>query len=218
MSDLNFDLNVTSSFIKIAASTESCEMHLGSELGPSMSKEYILKCVHTFMRRVNVLCSRFKFIRSSTRYYLFNSYCMSLYGCQLWDIDSKYIELFYIAWRKSIRRIFRLHPRTHSKLLPLICKCMNINELLCARLNGFMLKTDESDNDLIIACATLAKSGSRSPVSNNFSVSRMLSWERAVVTEEDLMQSGTRKTAGTAENPAGQQTTQCDIQINVKYY
>ncbi len=113
--------------------------------------------------------------------------CMSLYGCQLWDIDSKYIELFYTAWCKSIRRIFRLHPRTHSKLLPLICKCMNINELLCARLNGFMLKADESDNDLIRACATLAKSGSRSPVSNSFSFSWMLFWKKTVVTEEDLM-------------------------------
>ncbi len=34
----------------LAASTESCEMHLGNEFGPSMSKEYILKCVHTVMR------------------------------------------------------------------------------------------------------------------------------------------------------------------------
>ena len=71
----------------------------------------------------------------------------------------------------------------------LICKCMNINDLLCARLNGFMLKADESDYDMIRACATLAKSGSRSPVSNSFSFSGMLSWKRAVVTE-DLMQSG----------------------------
>ncbi len=54
----------------LAASNESCEMHLGNEVGPSMSKEYILKCIHTFIRRVNVLCSRFKFIRSSTRHNL----------------------------------------------------------------------------------------------------------------------------------------------------
>ncbi len=52
-----------------------------------------------------------------------------------------------------------------------------------------MLKADESDNDLIRACATLAKSGSRSPVSNSFSYSRMLSWKMAVIREEDLMQS-----------------------------
>ena len=67
----------------LAASTESCEMHLGNELGPSMSKEYILKCVHTFMRRVNVLCSRFKFITSSTRYYF-----LTLIACLFMDASS----------------------------------------------------------------------------------------------------------------------------------
>ncbi len=39
-------------------------------------------------------------------------------------------------------------------------------------------------------CLQLQQSGSRLPVSNSFSYSRMLSWKRAVVTEEDLMQSG----------------------------
>ncbi len=53
-----------------------------------------------------------------------------------------------------------------------------------------MLKADESDNDLIRACAALAKYGSRSPVSNSFSFNQMLSWKTVVVTEEDLMQAG----------------------------
>ncbi len=53
-----------------------------------------------------------------------------------------------------------------------------------------MLNAKESDKDLIRACAILAKSGSRPPVSNSFNFSRMLSWKRAVVTDEDLMQSG----------------------------
>ncbi len=58
---------------------------------------------------------------------------------------------FYISWRKSVRRIFPIHPRTDSKLLLLICQCMNITKLLCTRLNGFMLnaKESEEENDLI---------------------------------------------------------------------
>ncbi len=51
-----------------------------------------------------------------------------------------------------------------------------------------MLKAIESDNDLIKVCATLAKSGSRSPVSNSFS--RMHSCNRLDITEEELMLSG----------------------------
>ncbi len=60
----------------------------------------------------------------------------------------------------------------------------------CTRLKGFMLNANESDNDLIRVCATLAKSGSRSPVSSSFNFSRMLSWNRSDVTEENLMLSG----------------------------
>ncbi len=35
----------------LVASTESNETHLGNELGPSVSKEYILKCVHETSQR-----------------------------------------------------------------------------------------------------------------------------------------------------------------------
>ncbi len=42
-------------------------------------KEYILKCVHTFLRRINVLRPRFEFIRSPTGYYLLFSLTVIVY-------------------------------------------------------------------------------------------------------------------------------------------
>ncbi len=45
-----------------------------------------------------------------------------------------------------------------------------------------MFKANESDNDLARACTISAKSGS-----DSFRFSRMLSWKRAVFTDEDLM-------------------------------
>ncbi len=94
------------------------------------------------------------------------------------------LGFFSIAWHKTIRRISRLHPRTHSKLFPLICQCMSITDSFCTRLNSFMLIANDSDYQFIRVCTTLAKSGSRSPVSNSFSFSRMLSWNRADIIED----------------------------------
>ena len=101
-----------------------------------------------------MLCFRFKFIRSSTGYHLFCYYRMSLYGCQV--RGNKFIEYFYIAWRNSKRRIFHLHPRTHSMLLPQICQCMDRTGILYTILflRILFLKDFGSDNDTIRVCDT----------------------------------------------------------------
>ena len=68
---------------------------------------------------------------------------------------------------------------------------MNITELLRTRVeDSFMLKAIESDNSLIRMCATLAKSESRSLVANSLGFRCMLTWNRADITEAELMHSG----------------------------
>ena len=49
------------------------------------------------------------FIDSSTLSRLFDSYCMNLYGSQLFRYnDIKSMELLYVTWRKSIRKIWKI--------------------------------------------------------------------------------------------------------------
>ena len=40
-----------------------------------------------------------------------STFCMHMYGCELWNLNSSDVENFYIAWRKVKRRIWKL-PRT----------------------------------------------------------------------------------------------------------
>jgi len=54
---------------------------------------------------------------------LFQAYCTSLYGCELWLLTNCNIEALCVAWRKTLRRIWNLPYCTHSRLLPLICNC-----------------------------------------------------------------------------------------------
>ena len=56
---------------------------------------------------------------------------MNVYRSQLWCFnDYKSVERFYVSWRKTIRRIWRLDKRTHNVLINLINRCLLINLIL----------------------------------------------------------------------------------------
>ena len=58
---------------------------------------------------------------------LISIFCMDLYGCSLWNIGSNYVAAFYIAWRKTIRAIWKLPFRTHFNLIHGINDTLPIN-------------------------------------------------------------------------------------------
>ncbi len=70
---------------------------------------------------------------------LFNSFCTSLYGCQLWNLDDPRIEEFSVAWRVCCRRLLALHPRTRSHILPLIMNSYMFVRLLKKESRVFLL-------------------------------------------------------------------------------
>ena len=73
--------------------------------------------------KLNLLYCQFGICSPDVLYKLFNSYCMSLYGSQLWNYENKSVmDSLYIAWRKCVQRIFNIPCNTHCKLIPLSCK------------------------------------------------------------------------------------------------
>ena len=42
---------------------------------------------------------------------LLATYCLDLYGSQLWNYSRHDVQSFYVAWRKTIRRLWKL-PNT----------------------------------------------------------------------------------------------------------
>ena len=133
----------------------------------------MLKRICDFVRGVNTICARFKFISTNARYTLFKSYCMSLYGCQLWDLESRHIDLFYVAWRKCVRRVLNINNRTHCSLLPHICSDVPINVQLINRFNKFYKSVLNSNNAFVRYCGKIAANGSRSAFSNSVNVANV---------------------------------------------
>ena len=56
---------------------------------------------------------------------------MNIYGSPLWKYyDKNLLEAFYVAWRKSLRRVWKISNVTHNNLLPFIHNCHPIDVIL----------------------------------------------------------------------------------------
>ena len=67
--------------------------------------------------RMNSLLADFSYCNSDTISMLFKSYCMNIYGSQIWKFYNKAAKKIYTAWRKAIRQIYKLPYRTHNILI-----------------------------------------------------------------------------------------------------
>ena len=113
--------------------------------------------------------SHFMHLNHICKYKLFKTYCMPLYGAQLWDLDCKYVDKFFVSWRKAIRRLFKLPYTTHRCLLPPLCHDQTVEQQIHQRSVSFINSISQSNNPIVSCCYKLAMSGSHSSISNNLS-------------------------------------------------
>ena len=97
---------------------------------------------------------------------------MCVYGSQLWNFDSSLCEQFYVTWRKCIRRLLSLPPRTHCNLLNLICDDSPVDIQLHSRFMNFIKSclNDNSDNECVHICIQHVLHGSKSNVCNSLTL------------------------------------------------
>ena len=146
------------------------DRHLGCLVGNVTADELIDRAIKDFNKRVAMLRCHFKWLLPRAKYFLFKSYCMPLYGCVLWDFSHSSFARFCVAWRKAIRSLLGLHPRTHSDLLPSICEDMDAKSQLLSRCVGFTRRLAESTNVIVKTCFSVAFEGSRSAFGRSLSV------------------------------------------------
>lgn len=164
------------------------EKHLGNVIGNLTQRDIISRITNDFLTRVNMVKSHFKNIPTDTMYFLFKTYCMPLYGSQLWDLGSTAMNIFYVAWRKSVRYLLNIPRRTHCSLLHYICDDVPINIQLCIRFIKFLLSLPNTNNPLIKTCHELIMQGSQSAVSNSLSfTANALKCNRRYVKYADAM-------------------------------
>ena len=70
------------------------EKHLGNFMSTNIYDRNIISNVCDLYQRSNLLISDFRVCDCITLDSLFNTYCMYMYGCELWDLSCKYIDAF----------------------------------------------------------------------------------------------------------------------------
>ena len=62
-----------------------------------------------FNIKSNEVLSDFKLLPCYIKSKLFTTFCIDAYGCQLLNLEStKEIPHLYVAWRKAVRKLWRL--------------------------------------------------------------------------------------------------------------
>ncbi len=146
------------------------DIHLGHVFGPDTCNKSIQLRISDMVRRANVLLAQFGHASSDVIYQLFKSLCMGLYGCQLWDWSATLAPSLYTAWRKIVRRIYRLPNRTHNALVHLVCNDLPPEGQLHLRTLKFVSALSKSSNSAVNLCYRLMLNGSRSAISNSLNV------------------------------------------------
>jgi len=117
----------------------SSYVHLGHLLTDSLrDSSDILKRRSDFVGQVNNVLCYFQKQRSDVKYKLFQAYCTSFYGCELWNLSCSELGDLRTAWRKGIRRVWGIPPDTHCYIIPLLCKCLPVFDEICRRSANFM--------------------------------------------------------------------------------
>ena len=94
------------------------------------------------IKKVNHVIANYSMLNLFSRCKLHTSFCMSLYGSELWNYNSRYNEESFVAWtrRKTMRKLFKLPYRTYNYF---VC---GITE---DRVTKFMYSMIHSDNDTV---------------------------------------------------------------------
>ena len=93
------------------------DKHLGNYISTNIHDRNIIGSVSDLYQRSNWVISDFRACDSNTLDNFHRTYCMHMYGCELWDLNCNYVTDFKVAWRKIKRRIWRLPYRAHNVIV-----------------------------------------------------------------------------------------------------
>ena len=141
--------------------------YLGHDLYEDIFSFNVDKCVSDFNRQCNIFFADFKNANSVIRNELFNKYCTSFYGSQLYPLYNDSMQAIYCAWRVAVRKVWRVPNITHCSLLPYLAGCMDIKLWFAKRCINFIKNTCKSDNLVVKTIVNMGLNGSHSVIGGN---------------------------------------------------
>ena len=106
---------------------QSTNSHLGNYISSDILDRNITSNICDLCQRSNSIINNFRVCDSDILDSIHNTFCMYMYGCELWNLSSGYVAKFKTAWRKIKRRIWKLHPLTHNMIVHNLSSDINVS-------------------------------------------------------------------------------------------
>jgi len=105
----------------------------------------------------------------SVRLKLFKSFCSSMYGSELWNLNNNCTESFCTAWRKALRRVLHLPYNAHCFMLPIASDTLPPFDEICKRSARFIVSCLISPYSLVrsVASYSILFANYNSPIASN---------------------------------------------------
>ena len=123
------------------------ETYIGVGLKSDITDRAITQTVCSFYQKCNHVIANYSMLDSFSRCKLHTNFCLSLYGSELWDYNSRYVEEIVVTWKKTMRKLFRLLYRTHNHFVCGITEDISIK--LHRRVTKFLYSMIHGDNDTV---------------------------------------------------------------------
>ena len=121
----------------------------------------VLKRRSDFVGQVNNMLCYFCKLTSCVKNRLFQSYCTSLYGCELWLLTTSEIEDLCVSWRKGLRRVWSLPNTSHSYFLHMLSQCLPLFDEISRRSINFIRSCISHESSLVSHIAQYAVNHAR---------------------------------------------------------
>ena len=91
--------------------------HFGYFISSTDKKIIVKSAKSCFWGSFNIVMSDFGKLSYTVKCKLLNQYCCSFYGSPLWFLKSTVVEYMRVDWRKALRSLWHVDPRTHYDLI-----------------------------------------------------------------------------------------------------
>ena len=92
-------------------------MHLGHTICRNDREDITLAFKNNFWTQINMFIANFGQLFSFVKIKLFSQFCCSFYGSPLWYLNGCAVQSLCVGWRKLLRSLWRVHPRTHCDVI-----------------------------------------------------------------------------------------------------
>ena len=159
----NIEIYVCGEKVKIVSEMK----YLGNIISNKINDPLVQHVRNDFVCKVNSFLANFSDVSSYVKNNLFQQYCLSLYGSNLCMFDHSSMNDLRVAWRKAIRRLWKLPYKTHCNLLPNICMHTPVDICIYKRFSKHFISSLSHKNE---AVSTVFRSSMfyMSRLSNNF--------------------------------------------------